>query len=804
MRRPFQALFLAVLAVLSLWPIAHAALAPKPAEGRVVVLGFDGGDYRTAAQLAAEGRMPNLAALAAEGTFAPLGTTWSAESPVAWAALNTGQNPSKTGVPGFVKRSLFNDKGEEVQAGGSPQPTVGHQTIESRPVQDMDAGSLIGLLSGYDVNTLSGLALAVVMLAFLVVFKGLLRLKLGLALAMSLALGLVGAWGMRVAKSYIPDEIPGVVGNPVQVDSFWEIAAAAGKRAVILDAAMAWDRPVIENAEVLGGLGLPDCRGENGQWFVYTTDEVEFDRAPTGRASSTAGTIFRIDDWRDDKIVSDVYGPKNFYELSKADAEIAAIDEQMAPSNDIGWQEGNRLRERKKDLQAFKNEGARTSAPMSFERKGDVVTVTIDGQSQDLREGVWSEWYHITFELNPLVKANAVTRVKILSLDEPFTLFMNTLDIDPSAPQFWQPVSQPRDFSMELASRAGGVFETYGWACATMPFKDRVIDAVTMLEDIEFTMHWRERLTKDALARGDWDVLMTVFSTPDRVQHMCYQFYDPQHPLYDEAKASQKMTFFGKEIELRDAIPVIYEQVDRIIGYVREAMAPEDTLLICADHGFQSFRHQVNLNNWLAEKGYLKLKDGLTRTSMNFGLTFVDWKETRAYAMGLGMIYLNLEGRETGGIVKESEARALLDEISAGLHALQDEREGSTGPVVETVTYIDDVHKGPYRFREGDLMVGFKPNYRVSWGTTSGGISLVKNEAGEVVPGEIFQPNDSNWSGGHVSVAPQHVAGMFASNRKVELPAEGAHLLHIAPTTLGLLGLDAPQDSDKAALKVQH
>ncbi|MCB9916476.1 MAG: alkaline phosphatase family protein [Planctomycetes bacterium] len=803
MRRSFLALLAALLAVSVAWPLLRSADA-APAHGRVVVLGFDGGDYRTAAAMAADGRMPNLAALAQEGTFAPLGTTWSAESPVAWAALNTGQNPSKTGVPGFVKRILVDRDYQEVPANGDPLPSVGHQKNESRPVRDMEAGLLIDTLARFDATTLTLLVGAVVLIAFLIVFKGLLRLKLGLSLVMSLALGIVGALGARYAKGYVPEEIPKVVGNPVEVDSFWEIAARQGLRAVVLDAAMAWDRPQPAGSQVLGGLGLPDCRGDNGQWFVYTTDDLEFEKAPKGRSSPTAGTIFKIDNWRNDKISSFVYGPANFHAIGALQAEMDEIDRQLAPENDIGWQEGNRLRERKKELKTLVDSGAPTSVPLELERKGDVVTVSMDGHAQDLREGVWSDWYAITFEINPLIKAHAVTRVKILNLDDPFTLFVNTLDIDPQNPQFWQPVSQPREFSAELAQRAGGAYETFGWACATMPFKDRVIDAETMLEDIEFTMKWRERLTKDALARDDWDVLMTVFSTPDRVQHMCYQFYDPQHPLYDEAAASRKMTFFDKEIELRDAIPTIYEQIDRIIGYVRAALGPDDTLLVCADHGFQSFRYQVNLNNWLEQKGYLKLRDGLTNTKQGNMLGYVDWSQTRAYAMGLGMIFLNLEGRERQGIVKPGDAHALLEEIRGELLKLEDPREGSRGPAVETVTLIDEVHQGPFRDREGDLMVGFKPNYRVSWDTTSGDIKLVKDASGAIVSGDVFADNKSPWSGGHVSVAPQHVPGIFASNKKIALPQDGAHLLHIAPTTLKLLGVDAPAASDREALDLSH
>ena len=42
----------------------------------------------------------------------------------------------------------------------------------------------------------------------------------------------------------------------------------------------------------------------------------------------------------------------------------------------------------------------------------------------------------------------------------------------------------------------------------------------------------------------------------------------------------------------------------------------------------------------------------------------VDWSKTRAYAMGLGNIYINLKGREGQGIVKPgAEYEALRAEI---------------------------------------------------------------------------------------------------------------------------------------------
>ena len=71
---------------------------------QVVVLGFDGADPKLAAKWMAEGKLPNLARLAREGTFKPLGTTNPPESPVAWASFATGLNPGGTGIYDFLKR----------------------------------------------------------------------------------------------------------------------------------------------------------------------------------------------------------------------------------------------------------------------------------------------------------------------------------------------------------------------------------------------------------------------------------------------------------------------------------------------------------------------------------------------------------------------------------------------------------------------------------------------------------------------------------------------------------------------------
>jgi len=784
--------------------------APDPAQqvGRVVVLGFDGGDHRTANEMMQRGEMPNLARLAEQGVFAPLGTTESAESPVAWAALNTGQNPSKTGVPGFVMRDLpLRSDGSK----GDPMPTIGFYEDVTREVNAENMPEAPWYVLSFAKDGGKRLAIyggLLVLVGFMLIFKLLLRLKFFVAFGLSAVLAAAGAWGALSAGRHVPREIPGVVGNPIAVDSFWEVAAKQGKRAVVLEAAMCWDRQPIPGAQVMAGLGLPDVRGSYGDWFVYTDDPYELEKPPKGNTKNlTGGTVFKVN-FRDGRADTVLVGPVDFVALDKVQREL---EEQRAIESEIerGYQVTDAAAKRAKELEKRISElkSTRVTTPMELEKTDSgSLRVSIGGHREELTPGEWSTWYEPVFELSPLIKAHAITRVKLLEQDpgdDRLELFVDVMHLDPRNPVFWQPASQPIDFSKDLAARAGQPFETVGWACITHAYKDKKIDAVTMLQDIEYTLKWRELITRRSLESDNWDVLMTVFSTPDRVQHMTYHFYDEGHPLYDAEAAATKLTFFGEEITLAEAIPAIYRQIDRIIGMVMdEYMAPDDVLLVCADHGFQSFRHQVSLNTWLEREGYLVMKEGVTGR-MNQGLAFVDWDKTKAYALGLGMIYLNQEGREPRGIVPAAEASALAREIQARLLAMTDDRSGTPVQVVEEVAILAEVHDGPYLDREGDLMVGFKPHYRVSWSTTTGGIELAKRGDGSYATDDVIFPNDSHWSGGHVSLAPTHVAGIFASNRTVDVPANGVHLLHIAPTTLKLLGIDPPTGCDLTGLDVR-
>ena len=69
---------------------------------RVVIVGLDGQDPELTEKWMNAGLLPNFARLREAGTFARLGTTLPAESPVAWSSFQTGCNPGKHRIYDFL------------------------------------------------------------------------------------------------------------------------------------------------------------------------------------------------------------------------------------------------------------------------------------------------------------------------------------------------------------------------------------------------------------------------------------------------------------------------------------------------------------------------------------------------------------------------------------------------------------------------------------------------------------------------------------------------------------------------------
>ena len=225
----------------------------------------------------------------------------------------------------------------------------------------------------------------------------------------------------------------------------------------------------------------------------------------------------------------------------------------------------------------------------------------------------------------------------------------------------------------------------------------------------------------------------------------------------------------------------LYAEMDAIVGRTLERLGPDDLLVVMSDHGFASWRRSFNLNAWLRDQGYLRLRPGLRGRQ---GATFadIDWPATRAYGLGLNGLYINLRGRESTGIVDPRDRDALVREISGKL--LQTTDPSTAAPAITRVFRSEDVYglSGPDDLAP-DLVVGYAKGTRVSDESALGGVSA-----------DVLADNRSAWTGDHC-MDPEAVPGILLTNRPLRRKA--ASLRELAPAILAELGIDGFPSRDK-------
>ena len=570
-------------------------------------------------------------------------------------------------------------------------------------------------------------------------------------------LGMVKRTPPKFLLGYIPisrPKIESIRGGT----SFWVTAGRAGVQSSVLTVPVTFPPEEVPSGELLSGLPLPDIRGTMGTFSYYATDLSRYEEGNT-----EMGGILRRLVFDGDVAHAELVGPPNPIIRQK----IEAIRRKEPNLSDAD-------RTQLAELQA--RQDVRVPFTVRWDRPAKAATIDIEGNSIRLAEGQWSKWIDLTFRINLLVKLQGMAQIRLMNAGNELQLYVSPVNFKPDSPPV--PMSYPEGFSGDLFKRLG-YYRTLGWAEATWPLNEDRMDEKTFMDDLFVAFDDRAKVILDRVDAKNWDLLVGVIESTDRVQHMMWRLLDPKHPLYDAKLAAR----FG------DSVERVYRHADDFVGEVVRRVGPDVPVLIVSDHGFHSWRKAVNLDTWLVQNGYMVLKGqqaGDKKLADLFGGgTFwenVDWTKTRAYAMGIGQIYFNLRGRESQGIVSPgAEAAQLADELSAKLLTMTDPDDGT--PIVRAVYKRDDIYKGEYLQNAAELQVGMNDGYRVSWQTTLGGS-----------PAGIVYPNARKWSADHGGYDFAITAGVLISNRPSATAAP--RIIDVAPTVLKYFGVTIPGDID--------
>lgn len=399
----------------------------------------------------------------------------------------------------------------------------------------------------------------------------------------------------------------------------------------------------------------------------------------------------------------------------------------------------------------------------NIDKVNQVCKIQIAKKVYNLKVKEFSPWIKVTFKAGLGVKINGICQFYLKNVDPYVELYVSPINIDPEKPAL--PISYPYYFSVYLAKLFGS-YSTLGLAEDTWALNEEILDEESFLKQAFQLFEEREKQYFHGLSKTNKGLCACVFDGTDRIQHMFFRYLVKDHP----ANSNKDESLY------KDTIAFVYQKADEIIGKTLDHISGEkDTLFfVLSDHGFKSFIRGINLNSWLAKQGYLKLKNG--DLSQEY-LQNVDWSQTKAYAIGLAGIYLNVRGREKYGIVgKGNEENEIKADIIKKLSGLLDPDLDKIA--INQVYDSNSIYNGAYVSEAPDLIVGYNDGYRISWEAAIGKTTE-----------DIFKDNNKNWSGDH-AVDPRIVPGIIASNYSIK--SDNLHIADIAPTVLKQFGVTIP------------
>ncbi|HZI64987.1 MAG TPA: alkaline phosphatase family protein, partial [Thermoanaerobaculia bacterium] len=522
-------------------------------------------------------------------------------------------------------------------------------------------------------------AAAAILAAFLLLPAILLasrRRRFAAAVLFALGAG-AGVGAFLAARAWLPATRPWIESNR-RGTPFWVDATA--RPGTVIRMPVTFPPESFPDGRLLSGLGVPDLSGRIGKPGYYTSDPFFAPRE---------GNDFSI-------------------ELVRLESNVGRQTTRiLGPPG-----------------RAFGREGA-IELPMALTVSAarDRLSIEAGSSRVELAAGEWSDWTSLAFRVNPLVTVHGYARFHLERVSPEIALYLSPIQFDPERLPPGFEISTPAGYAEDLVHRFGR-FKTMGWAIDTWSIQSGTLKEDAFLQDVAATVAQERRMLASLLPEGR-KLLVHYFEFPDRVGHVFWRFRDPKHPAYDATLASR----FG------DAVEKSYETVDAIVGDTVRALPPNSALLVLSDHGFATWRRSVNYNSWLVEKGYLVLKGNALRQNLEALFSrgafweAVDWSKSRAYAMGLGDVYVNLRGREKDGIVAPGEEyESLRAEIVRGLLLLTDPASGERA--VSRVFKREEVYRRYDPRLIPDLFVANRAGFRVSWQSSLG-----------VPTGSVFEDN---------------------------------------------------------------
>lgn len=471
-----------------------------------------------------------------------------------------------------------------------------------------------------------------------------------------------------------------------------------------------------EGARVISGMGTPDLLGSYGTFTLFSELPVP------GAADFTGGRVQRIR-LRDHQGSFPLEGPPH---PLRADKKPLSVDFTI-----------------KRD---------------PWEQRAQV---SFGGTTHILKEGEWSPWMPIRFEVIPMFSSLAgMVRCYVKRVHPDLQIYVSPINVDPTEPVM--PISTGDSFSQKLAANIGR-FYTQGFPADTKGLSHKVLSNGEFFEQSKLVVEENMMALRYLLEDQREGLLYFYFSSVDQNSHMMWRLMDPTHPLYEPNESPA----------VKGAFLYFYKRMDDALALALQHAGEGTPVIALSDHGFAPFTRELHLSRWLVESGFCKL----SRPGAGSFFSNVDWDATTAYALGINGLYVNLKGRDRYGSVPLERYHEVREAVREKLLQVRDPKTGA--PVVDVVFRREEIYSGPWVESAPDLIVGYARGYRSSDEAVLG-----------TFPDQTVGDRTDLWAADHC-INPAVVPGMLVSNW--DWQGEG-DIWDLAPSILDLFGVTQPTE----------
>lgn len=392
-----------------------------------------------------------------------------------------------------------------------------------------------------------------------------------------------------------------------------------------------------------------------------------------------------------------------------------------------------------------------------------------------LSVGEWSGWVRAPFKTADQGEAEGAFRFKLVELSpDGSRMRLYRSDAYPTDGRF----CSNHDLGRRLVSELGPYIHsgmTVGLHC------NGQLDWETADEVMAEEAVWWAEAAYRAMRSTDASLLVLHWHILDEIGHRFVPLIDPTGTNYDPDKAD----------EYRQIVRNYYRATDRFVGeFLKRFDDGETIFVVVSDHGMPANRKAVSLINLFKERGWVTLTpDGKG----------VDWAKSKLF-FAQNHLWINLKGRDEGGVVPPEEYEQIRSEVLA---AMRDLKDPETGEHVFSfvLTREDAPMVGLWGDYIGDLVFCYSGGYR--W---SGPEVLRMGEGRVVFPcgGGNHGPMIPTYETDVTSVMGTLIMygpGIRPGVKPPKIEQARICTTDVAPTVAYLMGFDAPAQTEGRVLR---